>query len=198
VSRGKQYSDLLVAQYADGAAIANSTTETRLQHVSGRFTLPASYFDQIGKTLELDMWGRISNIVTTPGTLTLRVKFGSTVTTGTGAVTGGVSVWDSGAIALNTTAKTNVSFRLKLLLTAQVLGDGALAKLMGMGEFTTESLSGASAGQPLDLFLPGSAPAQGTGFDANAAQSVDVSAQWSIANAGNSIQSHLYNVKGLN
>jgi hypothetical protein len=198
MSRGKGYIDTLVAQYADGAAITNSTTETRLQNAAARFTLGGSYFDFLGKTLEIDMWGRISTVVTTPGTLTLRVKFGSTVTTGTGAVTGGVSVFDSGAISLNTVAKTNVSFRLTLKLTAQVLGDGALAKLMGMGEFKSEALVGATAGQPLTFLLPASAPAQGTGFDAEAPQGVDISAQWSVANAANSIQSHLYTVKAYN
>jgi hypothetical protein len=198
MSRGKQYSDLLVAQYENGAAISNSTTETRLQAATARCTLPANYFDQLGKTLEIQMRFRISTVVTTPGTITLRVKLGSTVTTGTGAVTGGVSAFDSGAISLNTTAKTNVTGRLGILLTAQQLGDGALAKLMGVGQITSEALVGASAGQPLDFLLPASAPAQGTGFDANVAQALDISAQWSVANAANSIQSHLYVVKGLN
>jgi hypothetical protein len=198
MSRGKQYSDLLVAQYENGAAIANSTTETRLQAATAPCTLGAGYFDQLGKTIEIQMRFRISTVVTTPGTLTLRVKLGSTITTGTGAVTGGVSVFDSGAIALNTVAKTNVTGRLGILLTAQVLGDGALAKLMGVGQITSEALVGAAAGQPLDFLLPASAPAQGTGFNANVAQSLDISAQWSVANAANSIQSHLYVVKGLN
>jgi hypothetical protein len=198
MSRGKQYSDLLVAQYENGAAISNSTTETRLQAATARCTLGANYFDQLGKTIEIQMRFRISTVVTTPGTLTLRVKLGSTVTTGTGAVTGGVSVFDSGAISLNTTAKTNVTGRLGILLTAQVLGDGALAKLMGVGQITSEALVGATAGQPLDFLLPASAPAQGTGFDANVPQALDISAQWSVANAANSIQSHLYVVKGLN
>jgi hypothetical protein len=196
--RGKGYTDLLVAQFADGAAIASSTTETRLQHAAARFILGGGYFDALGKSIKIDMWGRISTVVTTPGTLTLRTKLGSTVTTGTGAVTGGVSAWDSGAIALNVVAKTNVTWHLKLLLTVQAAGDGALAKLMGIGKLTSEALVGAAAGQPLTFLLPASAPAQGTGFDSTAAQSFDMSAQWSVSNAVNSIQSHLYTVKALN
>jgi hypothetical protein len=197
MSRGKQYSDLLVAQYENGAALTASVTETRIQAATARCTLGGGYFDQLGKTLEVSARGRITTVVTTPGTLTLRLKFGSTVTTGTGAVTGGVSVWDSGAIALNIVAKTNVTWWLDLLLTVQVLGDGALAKLLGVGKFVSEALVGATAGQPLDFLLPASAPVQGTGFDANAAQTVDLSAQWSINNA-DSIQTHLYVVKALN
>src|SRR3982750_4590791 len=195
--RGKCYSDVLVAQGADGTAITASTTETRLQHSAARCVLPGGYFEAPAKTIEIWLRGRISTVVTTPGTLTLRLKLGSTVTTGTGAVTGGVSAWDSGAIALNTVAKTNVTFSLHLLLSSQVIGDGALAKLMGIGLLCSEALVGATAGQPLDFLLPASAPAQGTGFDSTAAQSLDMSAQWSLNNA-DSIQSHLYVVKGLN
>lgn len=195
--RGKGYTDTLVAQGADGAAITASTTETRLQHSAARCVLPGGYFEAPAKSIEIKLRGRISTVVTTPGTLTLRVKLGSTVTTGTGAVTGGVSAWDSGAIALNVVAKTNVTFDLDLLLSSQVIGDGALAKLMGVGKFISEALVGATAGQPLTFLLPASAPAQGTGFDSTASQSLDISAQWSISNA-NSIQSHLYVVKGLN
>lgn len=195
--RGKQYSDVLVSQYENGAALTASTTETRIQAATARCTLPANYFDTVGKTLQVESVGRISTVVTTPGTLTLRLKFGSTVTTGTGAVSGGVSVWDSGAIALNTTAKTNVTWWFDLWLTAQVLGDGALAKLMGVGRFMSEALAGASAGQPFTFLLPASAPVQGTGFDANVPQTVDFSAQWSLNNA-DSIQTHLYTVKALN
>ena len=195
--RGKGYSDVLVAQGADGTAITASTTETRLQHSAARCVLPGGYFEAPAKTIEIWLRGRISTVVTTPGTLTLRLKLGSTVTTGTGAVTGGVSAWDSGAIALNTVAKTNVTFSLHLLLSSQVIGDGALAKLMGIGLLCSEALAGATAGQPLDFLLPASAPAQGTGFDSTASQSLDMSAQWSLNNA-DSIQSHLYVVKGLN
>jgi hypothetical protein len=195
--RGKGYTDTLVSQGADGTAITASTTETRLQHSAAKCVLPAGYFEAPGKTLEIWLRGRISTVVTTPGTLTLRVKLGSTVTTGTGAVTGGVSAWDSGAIALNVAAKTNVTFGLHLLLTSQVIGDGALAKLMGIGLLCSEALVGATAGQPLDFWLPASAPAQGAGFDSTAPQSLDMSAQWSLSNA-NSIQSHIYLVQGPN
>src|SRR3982750_3866995 len=105
--RGKGYSDVLVAQGADGTAITASTTETRLQHSAARCVLPGGYFEAPAKTIEIWLRGRISTVVTTPGTLTLRLKLGSTVTTGTGAVTGGVSAWGSGAFALNTVGKTD-------------------------------------------------------------------------------------------
>jgi hypothetical protein len=197
MSRGKQYTDALVCQYENGAAITASTTETRLQAATAHCTLAPNYFDQLGKTIEIVMRGRITTVVTTPGTLTLRVKLGSTVTTGTGAIAGGVSVWDSGAIALNVVAKTNVTWGLNLLLTSFVLGDGALAKLMGVGQICSEALVGATAGQPLDFWLPASAPVVGTGFDSTASQSLNISSQWSISNA-DSIQSHLYTVRALN
>lgn len=198
MSRGKQYSDLLVAQNVDGAAIATSTVKTRLQAAPARLILPGGYFDQVGKTLEIDMVGRIGTVVTTPGTFTITCNLGGTVTTGTGASTGGVDVFTSGAITPVTAGVTNRTWWLHLLLTAQVLGDGALAKLMGVATFTSDVLLGATAGQPLDVFLPASSPVQGAGFDATASQSLDMTFTWSVSNAANTVQSHLYTVKALN
>lgn len=186
MSRGKGYSDLLVAQYADGTALNTSTVETSIIHPAAKITLPANYFDQPGKSFRVRAIGRISNIATTPGTLTLRLKFGS------------IAVWDSGAIALNVNVKTNVTWRLDLFATVQVLGQTTVAKLMPIGQLCTESAAGAAAGVPPDIFLPASAPVQGGGFDSTAAQAVDLTGQWSISNAGNSIQTHLYYVEALN
>jgi hypothetical protein len=118
----------------------------------------------------------LSNIVTTPGTLTLEVRHGSTV------------VWSSGAVGLNAAAKTNVSGRLDLLLTCQAVGAGTAAKLLGAGTLTSESVVGAAAGTGLPAALPASAPAQGNGFDSTVAQTLDLFATFSIANAGNAIQ----------
>lgn len=63
------------------------------------------------------------------------------------------------------------------------------------GEWRSESViasPAAGAGGIGVLPLPASAPAVGTGFDSTAAQTVDLQAQWSVANAGNSIQVHQY------
>lgn len=134
-------------------------------------------------------WGRISNIVTTPGTLTLDVRFGSTV------------VFNGAAMELNVVAKTNVTWEFDVTLVCRSIGSSTSATVLGIGKFISESVIGSaapSAGGAGVLLLPSSAPAVGTGFDSTASQVVDLFAKWSISNAANSIQLHNYVLEVLN
>jgi len=167
---------------ASGTALTNSNTATSVLHSSGKAVLPANYLT-VGKVLRINASGIISNIVTSPGTLTLDVRFGSTV------------VFNGGAVTLNAAAKTNVSFDLRIYLTCRAVGSGTSANLMGIGTLTSESVVGAAAGTTLTASLPASAPAVGNGFDSTAAQTVDLFATFSVANAGNSIQVHEFTIE---
>jgi hypothetical protein len=167
---------------ASGTALTNSLTATSILHSSAKAVLPANYLT-VGKVLRISASGIISNIVTSPGTLTLDVRFGSTV------------VFNGGAVTLNAVAKTNVSFDLRIYLTCRAVGSGTSANLMGIGALTSESVVGAAAGTTLTASLPASAPAVGSGFDSTAAQTVDLFATFSVANSGNSIQVHEYTIE---
>jgi len=174
---------LIVAQ-VDGSALSNSTTATSILPAAAKYTLPAGFFSAAGKALRVTARGRLSNIVTTPGNLTLDVRFGSTV------------VFNGGAVAMNTTAKTNVSFEFETILTCRAIG--ASANLMGIGSLTSESMVGSAANTALTALLPLSAPAVGNNFDSTTAQVVDLFATFSIANSGNSITVHEYLLEALN
>ena len=179
------WQETLVTGQVDGTALGNSTTATSIIPAAAKYTLPANFFS-IGKRLRLTISGRISNIVTTPGTLTLDVRLGPVV------------AFNGGAVSLNTTAKTNVTFEAVIDLTCRAIGNGTSANLIGSGRLTSESVVGAAAGTTLTAMLPASAPAAGTGFDSTAAQTVDVFGTWSIANAGNTITVHEYTLEALN
>lgn len=180
------WQETLVTAQVDGTALNTSTTATSIIPAAAKFTLPANFF-AIGKMLRVSARGRISNIVTTPGTLTLDVRFGTTTV-----------VFNGGAVSLNTTAKTNVTWSFEALLTCRAIGASTSANLMGIGTLTSESVVGAAAGTALTALLPASAPAVGTGFDSTAAQAIDLYATFSISNASNSIQVHEYAVESLN
>jgi hypothetical protein len=80
-------------------------------------------------------------------------------------------------------------------LTCRAVGSGTSANLIGVGELMSESLVGApaaSAGGNTVLCVPVTAPAVGTGFDSTAAQTVDLTATFSISNAGNGITCHQF------
>lgn len=141
-------------------------------------------FWDVGKKVRMEAEGRISNIVTTPGTFQIF------------AMVGAVNVFTSQAIALNIIAKTNVSWNMYLKLTCRSIGSGTAATIMGQGRIETESLvipvAGWIAGNPSAMNMPASAPAVGTGFDSSAAANIDLQAQFSLT--GNSMTCHQYSL----
>lgn len=177
--------ETLITAQIDGTALNTSTTATSIIPAAAKYTLPANFF-QIGRALRVTARGRISNIVTTPGTITLDVRFGSIV------------VFNGGAVSMNTTAKTNVSWEFEAILTCRAIGASTSANLMGIGSLTSESVVGAASGTTITACLPASAPAVGNGFDSTAAQTVDFFGTFSINNANNSIQVHEYILEALN
>ena len=175
-------STLWTAQ-VDGAALSNTTTATSLLHAGSKYPLFPGYFQSIGQELLIEAAGRISTVVTTPGTLTFDLKFGSVI------------VATSGAFTLSTTAKTNVTWKLQWNLTARAVGGGTACTLMHTGFWMSEAAGATTvAGEAKSICIPASAPAVGTGFDNTASQIVDLFGTWSVANASNSIQVHQFRI----
>lgn len=166
----------------DGTALSNSTTPTSILPSARKVTLPSYFFDRVGKALILRAAGRISTVVTTPGTLTLELKLGSIV------------VATSGAMTLNTSAQTNTPWVLEMECALRTIGAGTAATLFMQGLFRSHAVIGSSAigsgGAGCQMLPYNAAPAVGNGFDATASQLLDLFATWSVANASNSIQLH--------
>lgn len=178
--------ETLITSQVDGATLSSSSSTASLLPSAARLTLPEGYFDRLGKELFVSAAGRISNIASTPGTITLDVRFGSTV------------VASSGAVSLNTTAKTNVSWLFEMVLTCRSLGASGAATLYGIGKFVTESVVGSASGVANTAMCPASSPSVGNGFDSTAAQVIDLVATFSVGNANNSITAHQYAVISRN
>lgn len=176
---------------ADGTALNTSVTETGILSALHKYTLAANFCDFVGKKFRVQAYGRVGTVVTTPGTLTLRLKFGS------------IAVFNSGAIPLNIVAKTNEAWLLDLLCEVRSVGNGTAATIFAMGSWLSEAninTALASVGPgPGGCLLPfDTAPVVGAGFDSTAAQVVDLTAQWSVSNAANTIQNHLFAIEALN
>lgn len=166
----------------DGTALASSTTQTSILP-SARKTaaLPVGFFDKIPRALRFMFSGRISTVVTTPGTLQLALRLGS------------IDVLLSGLMTLNVVAKTNVHWLFQGELICRALGATTVTQLFPKGcTFDSEAVIGSpapTAGGAGRHMLPyNTAPALGNGFDNGAAQLIDLMAQWSVSNAANSIQ----------
>lgn len=172
------FSQCLWTMQVDGPSLSNSNAATSLL-AAPKYTFNTCFF-QIGSAVRIKGAGRLSNIVTTPGTFTLDVRFGGTV------------VFNGGAMQLSTTAHTTLPFTFEILLTCRAIGTSA--NLMGQGFASGQPLSltavADSTTTVATLMLPNTAPAVGNNFDSSATQQLDVFGTFSIANAGNLAQLH--------
>lgn len=186
------YRETLLAHRGDGTALTAAATASLLQGTTATralYTFPANFFEP-NKTIHIVASGRISCVVTTPGTARFQVQFG-----------GSVNVFDSTAINLNTTAKTNVHWSLDLTLICQASGNGTTATLFpGPCYFESEAVVGSpapTAGGSGGVLLPyNTAPAVGSGFDSTSSQKCDLLFTQTVATG--SIQLHTYFIEALN
>lgn len=181
----------VIDESADGTAVSNTTTETSIINAVQKRTFPANVFGFVGKRIRLTAAGRISTVVTAPGTLTLRLKFGS------------VAVFTTGAMSLNIVAKTNVNWWLDCYGEIRTIGASTAATLFMMGVWLSEAAINTAVPTtgpgPGGFTLPfNTAPVVGAGFDSSASQQIDLTAQWGTANAANSILAHLCGIELLN
>lgn len=134
--------------------------------VANRIILPTNYWI-VGKQWYVRMTGRISCAVTTPGTARIDLRTGPS---------GTIVAFDSGALNLNTVAKTTVPWLFECLLTCRAVGNGTASNLFGSGLFQSEALVGSplpTVGGNGALLVPVGTPAVGTGFDNTASNAVD-------------------------
>lgn len=178
--------ETLITSQTDGTALTAAARATAIP-AAARFTLPANYFSYIGKAIRVKASGRISSIITTPGTARFDVSFGANV------------VADSQAILLDTVAAhTNVGWYLEFLLTCRAIG--TTANLMQSGIFVCEDILGVPATAPkgvLTALLPwNAAPAVGANFDSTTSQTIDFFFTQTAATG--SLTVHQYCVEALN
>jgi len=185
------YQETLMMHRGDGTALTAAATASLLQGATAtraKYTFPANFFE-VNKAIHIVATGRISCVVTTPGTARFDVRLGGTV------------VWDSLAMNLNIVAKTNVHWILDTTLVCQAAGDSTTATLFpGACTFTSEAVIASAvptAGGSGTLLLPyNTAPVVGAGFNSTASQAFDL--QFTQTVGTGSIQLHTLKIAALN
>lgn len=186
------WNQALVTQRNAATLFNTYTTAKTVLNQQDLYGFYANYF-QLGSKLRIRGVAAVSNIVTTPGTLTLQVMLGSIV------------VFTTGAMQLNATAHTLLPLFFNIELTCQLTNTtvgGAVAKFMGQSVCHGVMLT-STAGQTdgansmTTLLAPATAPALGTAFDSTISQVLDFWAGFSISNSGNGIQMAQYEVEAL-
>lgn len=130
-----------------------------------RFTIPAGQL-KVGDKLRFWAAGIISCAVTTPGTATYDVRFGSTI------------VFSSGALPLNIVVQTNVNWELEINMTIRSIGATAAGTLWASGKWLSPAsintpAPGTGPGPGGQLLPFGSSQAISTGFDTTVANVFD-------------------------
>jgi hypothetical protein len=183
-----EFPQVLASQRAVGTLFNTYTTAKTVINATELVTLPPNYL-KIGSKLRIKVAGGLSNVVTTPGTVTFQVMMGSIVAA------------SSGAIQMSTTAHTLIPFNLEMVLRTDTIGSGTTAKFLPMGTvngimFTVGA--GADSTTVVGTFpIPATAPAVGTGFDSTIANILDFWVGFSISNAANGVQIYDYSVEQL-
>lgn len=183
----QRWQETLIAAQVDGSQLSNSTTPTSLLPSQAKLTVPANYFNDIGKTLRITAAGRISNVVTTPGTLTLDLRLSGTV------------VFNGGAMQLSTTAHTNVPWEWIVCMTLRA--SGSTANFMGQSIFFSQAANIStfdSTSTHAHLMAPNTAPAVGTSFDATTTLQLDMFGTFSVNTSPTNLTLHQFFVESLN
>ena len=154
----------LIESQIDGPTLTAAAAATCLPAAAKR-TLPANFFDKIGKKLRITASGRISSVITTPGTARFDIRLGGAV------------VFDGLAILLDTVAAhTNVGWQLDIEMTIRAIGTAA--NFFSIGKWTCEDILGVPATAPkgvLTAILPwNAAPAVGGNFSSIVSQELDM------------------------
>lgn len=130
---------------------------------ANKITLPANWW-RVGRCLRIRFAGRISSVITTPGTGRFDVAIGA------------VAAFDTQAILLDdVAAHVTVPFAGEIFLVCRSIG--AAAQLMGSGYVASQDIVGVAATQPKGgpvAVVPWAAnPALGTAFDSTVAGILD-------------------------
>lgn len=150
---------VIASSYSDGPVLTAAAAASCLPTYVPT-TLPAGYW-QIGRMWRVLWHGRLSSVITTPGTARFDIRLG------------GVVAFDSGAIALDTAAAhTTEPFWYEAILTCRAVGSGTSANLMGVGRWVSSNHLG-THGHGNAVPYPSATPAVGTGFNSQSALTLD-------------------------
>lgn len=178
------YWETLASISGDGTALTAAARASLLQGAGkqGLFTLPPNKL-RVGDVLRIRASGRISCVVTTPGTARWDLSFG----------VAGVAAMDTLAIPLNIVAKVNVPWVLDMEGIVRAIGNAGNIFWQGfwLSEAALNTAVPATGPGPGGNTLPyNTAPVVGSNVDMTVAQILDFN--WTQTVATGSITLHNY------
>jgi hypothetical protein len=167
------YWETLASISGDGTAVTGVTARTSMllgPGGAGRYTLAANRL-RVGDVMHLKASGRVSSVITTPGTYRWDLSMGAV----------GTAIFDTLALTPQTAAaQTNVAWLLEAEGIVRTIGDGTLATMFWQGRIDsaallTSGLNAATILGPGSALVPNvAAPVVGAGFNSAIANIVDL------------------------
>ncbi len=173
---------------ADGAQVLNTTTETIM---CPDFTFAADVME-VGDAFKYTLLGNLSTVITTPGTITFRLRWGGV---------GGTSLGASGAFAPDpTAASTTVTYCIEWYMVVRSVGSAG--SMIAIGKIEHNDYDDASAAAivgNLNMKLaPVSAPAATSSLDTTTAKALSPTVAFSVATATTQYTNNIAILESLN
>lgn len=171
------WQETVFASVADATAVTGTAEAVLVPNQ----TLPANYMYP-GRVLYARLAGKISNVITSPGTITLRARWGGVA---------GTVLAVSDAIAQNIIAQTDDSWEAEFWITCRAAG--AAGSFLTSGKAFFGNAVAALTGQV--FLIPSASNAAVGSLDTTAATALSFSAKFSAS--GNSITALQYTLAAL-
>jgi hypothetical protein len=160
----------LFSQTTTSTPITNTLVETSLVSSGvGTLTVPANGF-KVGDSFNAKLIGHLS--CNSSATIRLRIK------------TGTIVLADTGVIALDTA--TNKHWEMNISFTVRTLGATSVASIVSGGMFSYIKNAGTNF-EGLDFSI-----INNTTFDTTINNTLNITAEWGVANVANSIYSEIF------
>lgn len=176
------YVSPLRTDIADGAQILNTLTET-IMCPDFTFSADDARIYQ-GAAFRITLGFDISNVVTTPGTVKFRIRWGGVA---------GTVLAQTDEIAMDTTARANYSGLLEALLVWRSIGSAGTAFCQGKVFLNNVPVGAAAA--PQGIYTMGSAganvPAVVGSLDTTTSKALSVTGDFSVNTATTQLTNHL-------
>lgn len=174
---------------ADGAQVLNTTTETIM---IPDYSFAADSLE-VGDLFEYTLMGSISTVITTPGTITFRLRWGGVA---------GTVLAASGAFAPDPTAALTTG-TYKIVWTVEVRAVGSNGTMFAIGDIDWpgdyDDASVTTLKGNLDMGMaPPTAPAQVTGLSTLALTALSPTVAFSVSTATTQLTNHIGFLESLN
>ncbi len=183
------FNEVLVADIGDGTQILNTTTET-IVCPDYQFAANDAHIYP-GAVFRTTLYADVGTVVTTPGTLIVKLKWGGA---------GGTALCTSGTMAPSTVALGTQSLMVQFVTVVRTIGSAG--SMFTMGHLIWNNFDPTSATTIKNelnmLVVPVSAPAVVGSLDTTTAKLLSVTATFSVATATTQWTNHIRLVECLN